>query len=114
MYDDIIEDRIRKARDAFIGSITDRQVRALASSYHHGDDCEFFREFNRGSFNVCFFVQFFTQPKLDRQPGAKPDGDCWVVRVPLGPRLAMEPWETVFFCRAQRSGRSSRRPLGTS
>ena len=94
MYDEIIETRIHKEREEFIDSIKD-QICALASTYHNSDDCEFFRDFNRGSYNVCFFVQFFQHSKLDRESGAKPDGDRWVVRVPLEPCLAMEPWEKV-------------------
>ncbi|KAK3329332.1 hypothetical protein B0H66DRAFT_19522 [Apodospora peruviana] len=94
MYDELIDARNRQLRDEFVNSIKDR-ICALSSSYHGGDDCEFFREHAMGSFNICFFVQFFQCPKSSRDSDAVPDGDRWVVRVPLGPRLAMEPWEKV-------------------
>ena len=99
MRDQIIEARIRKEREEFIDSIKDH-ICALASLYHNGDRCKFFKDFQRGSYNVCFFVQFFrikAQETLTGHDGSNnaPDGDRWVVRVPLASYLAMEPWEKV-------------------
>jgi hypothetical protein len=42
--------------------------------------CEFFKPPVRGSYNICYFVQF--------HQGV---GDKWVVRVPLAPTLALAP-----------------------
>ncbi|KLU90807.1 hypothetical protein MAPG_10658 [Magnaporthiopsis poae ATCC 64411] len=94
MYDEIIEDGIRKERERYIESIKDR-ICFLASAHHGGDDCEFFQDLKKGSYNVCFFVRFFRRPRPAREPDAAPDGDRWVVRVPLAPCLAIEPWEKV-------------------
>ncbi|KAL8312977.1 hypothetical protein RB593_007282 [Gaeumannomyces tritici] len=94
MYDEIIEDGIRKEREQYIESIKDR-ICSLASAHHGGDDCEFFQDFKRGSYNVCFFVRFFRRPRPARELDAAPNGDRWVVRVPLAPCLAIEPWEKV-------------------
>lgn len=68
-----------RARDQFIASIQEDDVLRLVSSYHNADPCNFFRTPNRGSYNICYFVQFLSQ-----------DGDTekWAVRVPLEPCLA--------------------------
>jgi hypothetical protein len=73
--DQIVKKRIHKERDAFIASISEEQVCNLASSHRHGDRCQYFKAPVRGSFNICFFVEF-------------DDGAKWVVRIPLGPCLA--------------------------
>ncbi|EJT79491.1 hypothetical protein GGTG_04575 [Gaeumannomyces tritici R3-111a-1] len=79
MYDEIIEDGIRKEREQYIESIKDR-ICSLASAHHGGDDCEFLQDFKRGSYNVCFFVRFFRRPRPARELDAAPNGDRWVVR----------------------------------
>ncbi|KAH9205327.1 kinase-like domain-containing protein, partial [Leptodontidium sp. 2 PMI_412] len=43
---------------------------------------EVFKEPKRGSYNICFFVQFRIDGKISEK------GDRWVVRVPLSPCLA--------------------------
>ncbi|KAI0102172.1 phosphotransferase enzyme family protein [Nemania sp. FL0031] len=69
--------KIHKARDAFIASIDEEEVCNLASSYHkYGGHCQPFQPPARGSYNICFFVQF-------------DDGEKWVVRIPLLPCLAL-------------------------
>jgi hypothetical protein len=64
-------------RDHFISSIRDDEVCRLASAHHHSDACEFFEPPVRGSYNICYFVQFH-------------QGDKWVVRVPLAPADKLE------------------------
>ncbi|KAG4428691.1 hypothetical protein IFR05_015829 [Cadophora sp. M221] len=78
--DPLVQARVHRDRDQFIASIRDEDVRSLAALYHNGDACEFFKPPIRGSYNICYFVQF--QTLID---GA---GDRWVVRVPLAPCLA--------------------------
>ncbi len=99
------EERKEKQKE-FTDSIRSK-ICDLASVYHNGDDCCFFREPQSGSYNVCFFVQFFRQSGKAHEetatsdegpkegPKEKPDGDRWVVRVPFEIRLAIEPWEKV-------------------
>jgi hypothetical protein len=68
---------VHGARDAFIASIQDEHVCQLASTYHNSDSCVFFQPAVRGSYNICYFVEFA-------------NGDKWVVRVPLAPTLALD------------------------
>ncbi|KAI0448833.1 phosphotransferase enzyme family protein [Xylaria acuta] len=75
LRDFIAQTRIHKERDAFIASIRETQVCNLASSHRRGDHCRYFKAPVRGSYNVCFFVEFA-------------DGEKWAVRVPLAPCLA--------------------------
>lgn len=83
--DQIVQARIHRNRDRFIASIRDEDVCRLAALYHNGDTCIFFKPPSRGSYNICYFVQF--------NPGAlNGDGDRWVVRVPLAPCLAAVGW----------------------
>ncbi|KAK0753663.1 hypothetical protein B0T18DRAFT_452798 [Schizothecium vesticola] len=68
--------RVHLERDQFIASIPEHQVLTLASSYRNAaPPCNFFDKPKRGSYNICYFVQFC-------------DGVKWVVRVPLAPCLA--------------------------
>ena len=76
----IVQARIHRDRDRFIASIRNDDVRRLATMYHGGDDCTYFKPPIRGSYNICYFVQFSSSK--DR------DGHKWVVRVPLAPCLA--------------------------
>ncbi|ETS03824.1 phosphotransferase enzyme family protein [Trichoderma reesei RUT C-30] len=65
----------------FIDSIVDSAVCRLASKYNGQKPCSIVGS-SRGSFNVCFFVQF-------GEENAK-----WVVRVPLEP-VVVDPWAKV-------------------
>jgi hypothetical protein len=82
MLDRIVEHRIYQERDKFIDAIKPGDICSLASSYHDNDACDFFKEPERGSYNICFFVQFRIDGKISEK------GDRWVVRVPLSPCLA--------------------------
>ncbi|OAA60017.1 Protein kinase-like domain protein [Cordyceps fumosorosea ARSEF 2679] len=62
-------------KEDYIRSINIRDVCALASYYHHNQPCTEFRERKRGSYNVCYFIEF---------PN---DHTRWVVRFPLTPVL---------------------------
>ncbi|TRX91011.1 hypothetical protein FHL15_007993 [Xylaria flabelliformis] len=75
LRDLIAKTRIHKERDALITSIGEKEVCNLASSYRRGDCCHSFKEPVRGSYNICFFVEF-------------ENGEKWVVRIPLTPCLA--------------------------
>ncbi len=74
-----MEARVHRNRDRFIASIYHEDICSLAALYYNGDACEFFKPPIRGSYNICYFVQFYS---IDG------DGDRWVVRVPLAPCLA--------------------------
>ncbi len=106
MRDEIVRHRVRAARDFFIDSIDPAAVCRLASSYHNDDSCALFKPAKRGSFNVCFFVEF--SPPIGRHVAAVSEserasgvsdgtassegGDCkcdrWVVRIAITPHLA--------------------------
>ncbi|KAI5464572.1 phosphotransferase enzyme family protein [Mariannaea sp. PMI_226] len=74
--DEIIQSRVYCERDRFVASISERDILNLAKSVRDDDvDCQFFQPEIRGSFNVCYFVEF-------------EDGVKWVVRIPLTPCLA--------------------------
>lgn len=73
--DPIVQSRVHRERDEFIASISEEKICELASSWRNDDPCQFFREPKRGSYNICYFVQF-------------DDLEQWVVRVPLVPCLA--------------------------
>lgn len=85
------QSRIDRERDDFIETIRNREddIRRLASSHHDETlPCAFFQPSEhdnyiaRGSFNICFFVQFCS-------------GERWVVRIPLRPCLAISPQSKV-------------------
>ena len=73
--------RVHGDRDRFIASIQEDDVCRLASLHHNGDPCTYFKPPIRGSYNICYFVQFCSS-------SSDKDGDKWVVRVPLAPCLA--------------------------
>jgi hypothetical protein len=75
LRDRIVQTRVYQERDQFIASIDEDQVCQLASSYRNGHSCRCFQPPVRGSYNICFFVEF-------------EDKESWVVRVPLEPCLA--------------------------
>ena len=76
--DAVVQARVHRDRDQLIAAIRDDDVCRLASLNHHGDACVLFRPFVRGSYNICYFVEF-------------QNGDRWVVRIPLAPTLALPP-----------------------
>lgn len=87
LRDAIIEAEIRQQRQDFIDSLRPDDILRLAASYHaSGSEGVFFREPARGSYNMCYFVEF---PPSDETTGVAPDR--WVVRVPLDPYLASGP-----------------------
>jgi hypothetical protein len=77
--DRVAESRVHRARDDFILGINEDNILRLASSYHAGSVCSFFRPRTRGSYNICYFVRFISTDATTEE---------WVVRVPLAPCLA--------------------------
>ncbi|KAM3497916.1 hypothetical protein MY10362_008745 [Beauveria mimosiformis] len=69
----------KRAKQAFMASLSRDAIRKLASRYNEHKPCEIFGEDN-GSFNACFFVLF------------PDDGARWVVRVPIETEF-QQPWE---------------------
>ncbi|KAL2755820.1 hypothetical protein ACRALDRAFT_211013 [Sodiomyces alcalophilus JCM 7366] len=82
----IAQTQVHTARDDFIAAIDQDAVLRLASSHHNDDPCHFFQPPARGSYNICYFVQF-SPPDPARDNAA--EGDKWVVRLPLEPCLAL-------------------------
>lgn len=72
------EDQRNQIRKQFIESLDADAVCALASRMNNGRPCQIVRT-ARGSFNMCFFVEF-------EQHGPK-----WIVRVPIESSLE-DPW----------------------
>ncbi|KAG8409219.1 hypothetical protein J3458_019336 [Metarhizium acridum] len=79
------QSRVDDERNHFVEAIGNREndIRQLATAHHpNALPCELFRLpgsrgfMARGTFNICFFVQF-------------PTGERWVVRIPLRPCLAV-------------------------
>lgn len=75
LNDSLVQKRVHRERDQFIAAIDEVDVCRLASSYRNGDHCSFFKPPSRGSYNICYFVQF--PPN-----SAGEDVEKWVVRVP--------------------------------
>lgn len=67
------------ARRDFIDSLDTNAVCALASQHYSGKACRVVKK-DSGSFNVCFFVEFYQ------------DGPKWIVRIPIEPALD-NPWD---------------------
>jgi hypothetical protein len=82
LRDRIVQSRVHRERDQFIAAIHEDDVCHLASSYHNGDFCSFFKPPARGSYNICYFVRF------PSSHSSSEDAEKWVVRVPLAPCLA--------------------------
>lgn len=82
MVDLIAQDRLQRERDSFIETIDESSIQRLASSYHDGDECDFFQPPKCGRFVMSYFVRF-------------PNGDLWVVRVPISPCLAFDAQQLV-------------------
>lgn len=97
MRNKIAEHRVHEARDRFIKSIKEDDIRRLASSYHNDDPCTFFKPPTRGSYNICFFVKFHSpstqRTSHDATEQADESGSSWVVRVPLDPYLSIPAYE---------------------
>lgn len=72
----IVQDRILRERARFVESIDQPAILSLASAYHNGTPCRFFRPLKHGGFNVCFFVEFEKSESRD-------DSHRWVVRIPI-------------------------------
>ncbi len=81
LKDRIVQSRVHRERDQFIAAIQEDDICRLASAYHDGDHCSFFKPPSRGSYNICYFVRFPSKSSGE-------DVDQWVVRVPLAPCLA--------------------------
>lgn len=96
LKDRIVQSRVHRERDQFIAAIHEDDICRLASSHHNGDPCKFFKPPSRGSYNICYFVQFLSHgPDIVADTGSgngKHFRDAyvekWVVRVPLAPCLA--------------------------
>jgi hypothetical protein len=56
--DSLVEARVYCDRDRFIASICHKDVYSLATLYYNGDPYKFFKPPVRGSYNICYFVQF--------------------------------------------------------
>ncbi|ATY62576.1 kinase-like domain [Cordyceps militaris] len=67
--------RCEQRKEDYIRSINAQDVCTLASYYGAGQPCAEFRERKRGSYNICYFLEF---------PN---DQTRWVVRFPLTPVL---------------------------
>ncbi|WEW57028.1 hypothetical protein PRK78_002487 [Emydomyces testavorans] len=79
--DQIKKDKLNKAAIAFIASIDQARVCALASSFHPKKwTCRIFGDVTKGSYNACFPIVF-----LDAEGN---EAEKWIVRIPLLPRLA--------------------------
>lgn len=73
--DDIVQRRLHRQRHQFLQYITKEKVLAIASSRRPGLSCDYFKDPERGSYNLCCFVAF-------------EHGQRWVIRIPLAPCLA--------------------------
>ncbi|XWW94102.1 hypothetical protein V2A60_002044 [Cordyceps javanica] len=67
--------RCEQRKEDYIRSINTQDVCALASYYHDSQPCAEFRGRKRGSYNICYFLEFAN------------DQTRWVVRFPLIPIL---------------------------
>ncbi|OAX79482.1 hypothetical protein ACJ72_06196 [Emergomyces africanus] len=83
--DAITSHRLEAETTSFIASIDRAAVCDLASSFHpEKKRCRIFDEEKKGSFNICFPVQFLEDAAGDDFT----TGEKWMVRIPLLPRLA--------------------------
>lgn len=62
---------------AFVDSIDQDSICALASRHNHSEPCRVFGTAS-GSFNICFFVEFLGDDDKTR----------WAVRIPIEPVIA--------------------------
>ncbi|KAM0421404.1 hypothetical protein ACHAPT_010758 [Fusarium lateritium] len=73
--DKLIQTQVHRERDTFLASISKKRVLRLLSSRRQDQRCDYFKDPKRGSYNICYFVEF-------------EDGERWVLRVPIAPCLA--------------------------
>ena len=73
-------EQLRTEEHNFTAAISRDAIRALASRYNDNLPCRLRDETSQGSFNVCFYADFFTV------------GTTWVVRVPIEPTVS-HAWE---------------------
>ncbi|KAJ4321998.1 hypothetical protein N0V84_005045 [Fusarium piperis] len=73
--DKLIQAQVHRKRDRFLASISKKRVLGLVSSRRQDRRCDYFKDPKRGSYNICYFVEF-------------EDGERWVLRVPIAPCLA--------------------------
>ncbi|OJD13646.1 hypothetical protein AJ78_05927 [Emergomyces pasteurianus Ep9510] len=79
--DQITKHKLDRAADDLIASIDPSKVCELASSFHPDKrPCRVFSKWKKGSYKVCFPIIFSQDESLD--------GEKWMVRIPLLPRLA--------------------------
>lgn len=90
LRDAIIERQVRSRRQEFIDSLPTHDILRLAASYRERSSVApvFFRDPVRGSYNMCYFVEFPASPSQGGASPPPPPPDRWVVRVPLDPYLA--------------------------
>lgn len=74
--DKLIQTQVHQKRDRFLASISKKRVLRLLSSRRQDRRCDYFKDPKRGSYNICYFVEF-------------EDGQRWVLRVPIAPCLAL-------------------------
>ncbi|PGH05240.1 hypothetical protein AJ79_06851 [Helicocarpus griseus UAMH5409] len=80
--DQITKHKLDQAAQSLIASIDPSKVCDLASSFHPDKiPCRIFSDWIEGSYNVCFPVVF-------NQDERSMEGEKWMVRIPLLPRLA--------------------------
>lgn len=80
--DQITKHRVDQASEELIASIDPSRLCDLATSFHPAKaPCRIFSSWTRGEFNVCFPVIFTQDPE-------SMEGEKWMVRIPLLPRLA--------------------------
>lgn len=80
--DQITKRNLDQAAEDLIASINQSKICELASSFHPNKSaCRIFSEWKKGSYNVCFPVVFNNDIN-------SLEGEKWMVRIPLLPRLA--------------------------
>ncbi|EEQ85990.1 uncharacterized protein BDCG_09259 [Blastomyces dermatitidis ER-3] len=80
--DQITKHRVDQAAEELIASIDPSKVCKLATSFHPAKSpCRIFSDWKKGGFNVCF-------PVIFNQDAESVEGEKWMVRIPLLPRLA--------------------------
>ncbi|KAK3905465.1 kinase-like domain-containing protein [Staphylotrichum tortipilum] len=63
--------KIEEERERWVAALDDDEILRLASSVRGRDKCIIFQPRKRGSYNICFFVEFDSPPER------------WVVRIPI-------------------------------
>lgn len=73
-------EQLRAQESNFTAAISRDAIRALASRYNDNLPCRIRDETSQGSFNICFYADFYTA------------GTTWVVRIPIEPTVS-QAWE---------------------